>query len=115
LDLKTKRKTGQEMEPNRHISKAHDHFFRRMMSDKRVAREFFAAHLPADVLALVDFNQLALQASSYINDIMKESIADMLFKTQIAGHEAYIYLLVDHQSSLDELMPFRVLNMFATS
>jgi predicted transposase/invertase (TIGR01784 family) len=116
LDLKTKRKKiGQEMEPNRHIAKAHDHFFRRMMTDKRVAREFFAAHLPADVLALVDFNQLTLQASSYINDIMKESIADMLFSTQIAGHEAYLYLLVDHQSSLDELMPFRVLKYVCNS
>jgi predicted transposase/invertase (TIGR01784 family) len=96
-------------QPKKHIAKAHDHFFRMMMSDKRVAREFFAAHLPKEVLAVTDLNQLELQSTSYIDDVRKESIADMLFKTMIAGHEAYLYLLVDHQSRPDELMPFRVL------
>jgi recombination-promoting nuclease RpnB len=94
---------------NRHIPKAHDHFFRMMMSDKRVAREFFESHLPRNMLAVADLNYLELQSSSYIDDIRKESIADMLFKTLIAGHEAYLYLLVDHQSRPDKLMPFRIL------
>lgn len=96
-------------QPRKHIAKAHDHFFRMMMSDKRVAREFFEAHLPKEVLTVIDLNQLELQSATYIDDVRKESIADMLFKTMIAGHEAYIYLLVDHQSRPDELMPFRVL------
>jgi recombination-promoting nuclease RpnB len=52
---------------------------------------------------------LELQSVSFIDDRRQESIADMLFKTRIAGHEAYIYLLVDHQSHPDELMPVRVL------
>jgi predicted transposase/invertase (TIGR01784 family) len=93
----------------KHIAKPHDHFFRMMMSDKRVAREFFEAHLPKEVLQAIDLDQLELQSSSYIDDLRQESIADMLFKTRVAGHEAYIYLLVDHQSHPDELMPFRVL------
>jgi len=95
--------------PKKHIAKAHDHFFRTVMSDKRVAREFFETHLPKDVLSVIDLNQLELQSASYIDDMRKESIADMLFKTVISGHEAYIYLLVDHQSRPDELMPFRTL------
>jgi predicted transposase/invertase (TIGR01784 family) len=97
------------MQPKKHIPKAHDHFFRMMMSDKRVAKEFFESHLPDDVLAVIDLNQLELQSASFIEDTLKELIADMLFKTIIAGHEAYLYLLVDHQSQPDELMPFRLL------
>lgn len=96
-------------QPNSHISKAHDHFFRMMMSDKRVAREFFLAHLPKEVLSVIDLNQLEMQPGSYIDDMRQESIADILFKTTIKGREAYIYLLVDHQSRPDELMPWRVL------
>jgi recombination-promoting nuclease RpnB len=95
-----------EEEPAKHIAKAHDHFFRLMMSDKRVAQEFFAAHLPKDVLAVIDLNYLELQPVSYIDDMLKEFIVDMLFKTMIAGQEAYILLLVEHQSCPDELMPF---------
>ena len=94
-------------QPKKHVAKAHDHFFKTMMSDKRVAREFFEAHLPKDVLAQIDLNVLELQSASYIDDMRKESIADMLFKTRIGGREAYLYILVDHQSKPDELMPFR--------
>ena len=93
----------------KHIAKAHDHFFRKMMSDKTVACTFFEEHLPKDVLAVIDLTSLELQSSSYIDDMRKESIADMLFKTVVDGHIAYLYLLVDHQSRPDELMPFRLL------
>ncbi len=96
-------------EPKKHIAKAHDHFFRMVMSDKRVAREFFEAHLPEDLLKKTDLNCLELQSGTYIDDMRQESIADILFKTVIDGHESYLYLVVDHQSSPDELMPFRVL------
>jgi recombination-promoting nuclease RpnB len=95
--------------PIPYISKAHDHFFRMAMSDKRVAREFFIAHLPQDILSVIKLDHLELQTGTYIDDMRKEAIADMLFKTTIAECEGYIYLLTDHQSKPDALMPFRIL------
>jgi predicted transposase/invertase (TIGR01784 family) len=92
-----------------HISHAHDRFFKMAMSDKRVAREFFDAHLPEEIRQVVELDQLELQPTSYIDDMRQETINDMLFKAQISGHDAYLYLIVDHQSSPDWLMPFRVL------
>jgi predicted transposase/invertase (TIGR01784 family) len=80
------------------------------MSDKRVAREFFEAHLPEDLRNLADLNKLELEPGSYIDDVRQESITDMLFKTQIDGHLAYLYLTVEHQSRPDSLMPFRILS-----
>lgn len=91
------------------IAKGHDYFFKRMMSEKQVALDFFSAHLPKEILAVTDLTSLELQSGSYIDDLLKESIADMLFKTEIEGHTSYLYLLVDHQSRPDELMPFRML------
>jgi recombination-promoting nuclease RpnB len=101
-------------DPSKHstekrINKAHDHFFRRMMSDKCVAKSFFEAHLSKEVLAQLDLNTLELQPTSYIDDRRKESIIDLLFKTKIAGEEGYLYLFIDHQSRPDKLMPVRVL------
>lgn len=90
------------------IEKAHDRFFKQAMAQKRVAREFFEKHLPADLLSITNLNKLELQPTSFIDDQRKESIADMLFKTDIQGHEAYLYILVDHQSTPDQLMPFRI-------
>src|SRR3990167_306780 len=91
-----------------HIAHAHDQFFRTVMSDKRVAREFLQVHLPADIQHAIDLDHLILQPRSYIDDVRKESMVDILYQTKIGGHEAYIYLLLEHQSTPDELMPFRI-------
>ena len=96
-------------ENNNKITNVHDQFFRTAMADKRVARDFLISWLPTELCQLVDFEQLEIQPRSYINDVRKESAVDVLFKTMIEGHEAYIYLLLEHQSTPDRLMPFRML------
>lgn len=93
----------------KHALYAHDKFFKMAMKNKRVAQEFFEAHLPKDILSLVDLSKLELTSESYIDDLRKTSIADMLFKTEMHGSEMYLYLVVDHQSRPDKLMPFRML------
>jgi predicted transposase/invertase (TIGR01784 family) len=91
------------------ISNAHDQFFRTAMADKRVAHDFLTAWLPGELCLCIDFDQLEIQPRSHINDVRQESAVDVLFKTMIEGHEAYIYLLLEHQSTPDPLMPFRML------
>lgn len=91
------------------ITNPHDQFFRQAMKDKRVANEFLKIHLPSEICALVDFDALTLQPRSQTNAVRRESIVDVLFKTQIGGKEAYIYLLLEHQSTPDPLMSFRVI------
>jgi len=91
------------------VTNPHDQFFREAMQDKRVAKEFLEHHLPPELLVLLNLNQLVLQPRSQSNAVRRESIVDLLFKTVIANHEAYIYLLLEHQSSPDPLMAFRVI------
>lgn len=93
----------------RQLAHAHDTFFKMAMSDKRVAQEFFEAHLPKEILNSLDLTQLELKSESYIDDLRKSSVADVLFKTALKDREAYLYLVVDHQSKPDKLMPFRIL------
>jgi recombination-promoting nuclease RpnB len=91
------------------ISNAHDQFFRTAMADKRVAHDFLKAWLPGELCQRIDFKKLEMQPRSHINDVRQESAVDVLFKTEVEGHEAYIYLLLEHQSTPDQLMPFRML------
>ena len=91
------------------VTNPHDQFFREAMKDKRVAQEFLEKHLPAELCAVVNFNHLVLQPRSQSNAVRRESIVDLLFKTYIAGKESYIYLLLEHQSTPDPLMAFRVI------
>lgn len=97
------------MTKKNNISNAHDQFFRTAMANKQVAREFLKTWLPGELCQLIDFEQLEIQPRSHINEMRQESEVDVLFKTTIDGHEAYLYLLLEHQSTPDALMPFRLL------
>jgi predicted transposase/invertase (TIGR01784 family) len=66
------------------------------------------AHLPLPLLLAVDLDSLEQKPGSYIDDTCKESIVDVLFKTKIQEHDAFLYLIIEHQSRPDPLMPFRV-------
>jgi predicted transposase/invertase (TIGR01784 family) len=91
------------------IINPHDKFFRRSMMDKRIAKQFFDFHLPKKILALVDLNTLQLCNGSYIEERYRESFTDILYSVFFQGQLAYFYLLVEHQSIPDKLMPFRIL------
>jgi len=97
--------------PNgRKVIHAHDQFARMALTDPRVAREFFTMHLPAEILDKIDLGHLVLQPRSHIDTVRrKESIVDILYKTTMGDKEIYLYLLVEHQSTVDKLMPFRIL------
>ena len=91
------------------IISPHDKFFKAAMTDKRVATEFFNAHLPEPIKQAADFSQLQLCAGSYIDAELKTSFSDLLFSIPLAGYPGYLYTLVEHQSTPDKLMPFRLL------
>ena len=91
------------------IISPHDKFFKAAMTDKRVAAEFFTAHLPDRIKQAADFSQLQLCSGSYIDTELKTSFSDLLFSIPLAGYPGYFYTLVEHQSTPDKLMAFRLL------
>lgn len=91
------------------IHNPHDRFFRRAMSDIRVAREFFMQHLPAAIQAGIDFDTLSFHKESFIDEELKTSAADVIYSTTINHQQVYLYILVEHQSTVDKWMTFRLL------
>ena len=61
------------------IIHAHDLFVRTVMSDLNIARKFFRIHLPTTIQKRIDLDHIVLQPRSFIDDIRKESIVDMLY------------------------------------
>jgi predicted transposase/invertase (TIGR01784 family) len=86
----------------------HDAFIRKSMSRKKVAREFFEANLPEHVLRKADLSTLKLEKSDFIDTTLKEGTVDLLFSVQLNGQPGYFSLLLEHQSTSDSLMPFRI-------
>ena len=86
----------------------HDQLFRKSLENPIVAYELLQAHLPQEVLAIIDTSTLKLEKESFIEHNLTASIADVLFSVKFNGNDGFIYLLLEHQSSPDHFMAFRL-------
>jgi predicted transposase/invertase (TIGR01784 family) len=90
------------------IHQPHDKFFRLSMGEPKVVTEFFTEHLPPAVLEKVNLAALKSENRTFIDEAYKDTEADVVYSTQIDGVTAYLYLLCEHQSSIDPWMAFRL-------
>ncbi|UNH26600.1 Rpn family recombination-promoting nuclease/putative transposase [Moellerella wisconsensis] len=94
----------------KHTSTAHDGAFKGFMTQVDSARDFFEIHLPEHIKSLCDFSTLALTNSSFIDKQLRSRLSDVLYSVHTTQGEGYIYLLVEHQSSPDKLMAWRLIH-----
>jgi len=87
----------------------HDAFFKEMLSRPEHAASLLQQILPARIVARLHFASLAPCSGSYVDDALKERHSDLLFSVLLEGRPALIYLLFEHQSSIDDRMSFRLL------
>jgi predicted transposase/invertase (TIGR01784 family) len=87
----------------------HDALFKKTFSDEQHAAAEFRALLPARLVALTDFSTLTLCPGSFVDEALAGSQSDLLFSARVAGKPALLYILFEHQSSADKLMPLRLL------
>ena len=87
----------------------HDALFRNTFSKvEHVAAELRAV-LPPALLSRIDLTTLTLNPGSYVDADLTSSESDLLFTASLGGRPAFVYVLFEHQSSVDELMPLRIL------
>lgn len=92
------------------IYHSHDRFFKRSLKEKKIALDFLKAHLPSDIYCSIDINSLQLTEKSFVVPELKEIHSDIIYKCQINQKSAYLFFLLEHQSTADELMAFRMLH-----
>lgn len=77
----------------------HDKFFKETFGDVAVTKDFLYHYLPSEVRKYIKLDTLVPQKDSFIDDELKESFSDLLFKVDIHDQEGYVYLLFEHKSS----------------
>ncbi|EPL9568598.1 Rpn family recombination-promoting nuclease/putative transposase [Providencia rettgeri] len=92
------------------VSAAHDAAFKGFMTNIDSARDFFEIHLPEHIKSLCDFNTLTLTNSSFIDKQLRSRLSDILYSVQTTRGQGYLYLLVEHQSTPDKLMAWRLIH-----
>jgi hypothetical protein len=83
--------------------------FRRIFALPANAASQLRAVLPPGIAARLDLGRLAPVPGSFVDEALKWRHSDVLFTAPLDGQDAFVYVLVEHQSSDDPLMAFRVL------
>jgi len=87
----------------------HDRLFRAVFSQPQHAEGLLRAVLPPAIAARLDFSALQTLPSTFIAPALREHRADLLFSVTLDAQPAFVYVLLEHQSTVDPLMPLRVL------
>ncbi len=91
------------------LHQPNDKLFKQAFGDPQTAAGFLSAYLPAPLAEVVDWPALKLEAGSFIDSQFRLHESDLLFSAPLAGHQALIYCLFEHQTREDPVVALRLL------
>lgn len=87
----------------------HDAIFKQFLAHQQTARDFLEIHLPPELRKICDLNTLNLESSSFIENDLRAYYSDVLYSLKTQAQDGYVYALIEHQSSPDKHMAFRLM------
>ncbi|EER20908.1 transposase (plasmid) [Rickettsia endosymbiont of Ixodes scapularis] len=100
----------------------HDELFKKVMSEPVAAREFLEHYLPVSFKNKIRLNSVKIEKESFVTDSLQKRLSDVVYSvslkknnikdstTESANNDkAYVYVLIEHQSSSDYWIAFRLL------
>ncbi|HHX3708201.1 TPA: Rpn family recombination-promoting nuclease/putative transposase [Citrobacter freundii] len=90
-------------------STPHDAVFKQFLYHPDTARDFLDIYLPSTLRELCDLQTLKLESGSFIEDSLRASYSDVLWSLKTNKGDGYIYVVIEHQSSPDAHMAFRLM------
>ncbi len=92
------------------ITNPHDHYFKEIFTHKENVVDFVQYYLPPEVVNLLDVTTLEISKDSFVDSSLQELFSDLLYQVSLRnGLSAYIYLLFDHKSYVDDLVGLQLL------
>ncbi|MDR2093525.1 MAG: Rpn family recombination-promoting nuclease/putative transposase, partial [Azoarcus sp.] len=92
-----------------HPNTPHDAFFRKLLSHPETARDFLSIHLPPSLRAVCDLDTLRVAPGSFVEPGMHALHSDILYSLRTTHGNGFIYCLIEHQSTPDPMMAFRLM------
>ncbi|MCX4084158.1 Rpn family recombination-promoting nuclease/putative transposase [Rickettsia hoogstraalii] len=99
----------------------HDELFKKVMSEPVAAREFLEHYLPVSLKNKINLNTIKIEKESFITEDLRKRFSDVVYSVylkndnikdsttdKVDNDKAYVYALIEHQSSSDYWMAFRL-------
>ena len=87
----------------------HDALFKRIFGDPENAAGELRSVFPQALVDEIDFSTLQPAPTELLDEDLQSRHSDLLFSVRLSGRSTLIYLLMEHQSSEDSLLPLRIL------
>lgn len=87
----------------------HDALFKQFLTHPETARDFLEVHLPPALRQACDLSTLRLESGSFIEEDLRAYYSDVLYSLKAGQGDGYIYAQIEHQSSPDKHMGFRMM------
>jgi predicted transposase YdaD len=102
-------RSGQASSSGGPVAQPHDALFRFVFGKPVHAASELRAVLPAPLAHRLDLSGLHPVNGSFVDEELTNRHCDVLMRTRLDGREAFVYVLIEHQSSPDRMMPLRML------
>lgn len=87
----------------------HDALFKRVFSEPELASGLLQVVVPPAAAVRLDWGSVRPEPASFVDDRLGDRHADLLFSVNLDdGNDAYVYLLLEHQSGSDTFMVLRM-------
>ena len=82
------------------LNNPHDKYFRSVLSNAEIAKDFVKAFVPQEVVEALDLDDFEQVTDSFIDEELKASISDIIYKTRFKNMEqdVFVSLLFEHKS-----------------
>lgn len=87
----------------------HDGLFKSFLTVPETAKDFLNIHLPEHIKQICNLDTLQLQSGSFLEEELVPYYSDVLYSMETDSGVGYVYALIEHQSSPDKHMGFRMM------
>lgn len=92
-----------------------DYAFHNFLGDKRLFLKFLRRILKRDLPDTIDLDAIALddivlENISFVSSDLSKRESDILYRIRHGSNDVFVYVLLEHQSKVDFLMPYRLLS-----
>lgn len=92
------------------LQNPHDRFVRRFLSETDHMRDLMLWQLPAEVVAELKLETLVPAKDTFVAKTLRGGLSDLVYQVELAGGgDAFVMMLFEHKSSVDEQAVFQVL------
>jgi predicted transposase/invertase (TIGR01784 family) len=91
------------------VHNPHDSFVKGSLANIEVAKDLLKPNLPQDMVQRINWDTLELTNKSFVDDKLAQTHSDLVYKCLLQAKEVYIYTLLEHQSTPERLLAFRML------